>query len=156
MNAFLEDIISYVSKNFELDEEIKDKVSVDDAYDENAQLAPPHIFIQEIDDSEAQQYSSFEGELISYVPVQITAYCQQMEIANELVSAKKASAIFADKIKAMFDITKAIEWNKNIKLIRRVGGTPSMPTQKGVTTYFSPIRYDFYLLYHYEKLSKGE
>ena len=156
MNAFLEDMISYVSKNFEMDKDINDKVSVDDAYDENAQLIPPHIFIQEIDDSEAEQYSSFDGEMISYVPVQITAYCQQMEIANQLVSAKKASAIFADKIKAMFDTIKSIKWNKNIKRIRRVGGTPSMPTQKGVTTYFSPIRYDFYLTYNYEKLSKGE
>ena len=152
MNAFVEDIISYVSKKFELDKDIKDKVSVDDAYDENVTLVPPHIFIQEIDDSEAQQYSTFDGELISYVPIQITAYCQQMEIANQTVTAKKASAIFADKIKAMFDTLEAIKWNKNIKLMRRVGGTPSMPTQKGVTTYFSPIRYDFYLNYKYEKI----
>jgi hypothetical protein len=155
VNAFIEDIISYISSNFELDKDIKSKVSVSDAYDENVKLKPPHIFIQEIDDSEAQQYSTFDGELISYVPVQISSYCQQMEIAGKMVTAKKASAIFADKIKAMFDTIESIKWNKNIKLMRRVGGTPSMPTQKGTTTYFSPTRYDFYLNYKYENLKEN-
>jgi hypothetical protein len=153
MNSFVEDIMSYVATGFELDKDIIDEVSVDDAYDENTNLNPPHIFIQKLDDQEAERFSTFDGETVSYVPIQITAFCQQMEIANQIVSAKKASSIFADKIKALFETSKVVQWNKNIKLMRRVGGTPSMPTQKGITTYFSPIRYDFYITYNYQKIN---
>lgn len=154
MRAFIEDLISYISKNFANDADISKTVSVDDAYDENEKISPPHIFVQEIDDNDAQQYSSFDGEEISYVPVQITAFCQQMKIGGVTYSAKQSSAIFADKIKELFDITKTIRWNNNIRLMRRVGGTPSMPVQKGTTTYFSPIRYDFFVCRNYQKLKE--
>lgn len=151
MKAFIDDIIAYIADNFANDSEVSKDVFVGEAYDENAKLKPPYIFVQEIGDSDAQQYSTFDGETISYVPVQITVFCQQMKIGNETYTAKDASAIFADKIKLMFDVLKTVKWNKNVKLMRRVGGTPSMPTQKGTTTYFSPIRYDFYVNYNYQK-----
>lgn len=154
MRAFIEDLISYINTNFENDKDISKKVSVDDAYDENIKPLPPHIFVQEIEDNDAQQYSSFDGEEISYVPVQITAFCQQMKIGETTCSAKQSSAIFADKIKEMFDIKKTISWNNNIRLMRRVGGTPSLPVQKGTTTYFSPIRYDFFVCRNYKKLKE--
>lgn len=156
MKSFVDDIIAYIADNFSNDGEISKKVSVGDAYDENAKLTPPYIFVQQIDDSDAQQYDTFDGEAISYVPIQISSFCQQMKIAGTTYTAKQASAIFADKIKDMFDIPKAIKWNNNIKLMRRVGGTPSMPTQKGTTTYFSPTRYDFYVNRNYKKINKGE
>lgn len=154
MRAFVDDLISYISQNFKNDAEISKKVAVDDAYDDNTKPFPPHIFVQEIGDSDAQQYSSFDGEEISYVPIQITAFCQQMKIGEKTCSAKESAAIFADKIKDMFDITKTTKWNENIKLMRRVGGTPSMPVQKGTTTYFSPIRYDFFVCRNYQKLKE--
>lgn len=156
MKAFIDDIICYISDCFKNDSDISKKVLVGDAYDDSAKVTPPHIFVQEIDDSEAIQYSSFDGESISYVPIQISAYCQQMKIGGATYTAKDASAIFADKIKSMFQTLKVIKWNKNIKLMNRVGGTPSLPVQKGSTTYFSPIRYNFYVNYEYEKINKGE
>ena len=156
MKAFIDDIIFYISEFFSKDNDISKEVLVADAYDSNVKLVPPHIFVQEIDDSDAQEYSSFDGEEISYVPVQITAFCQQMKIGNITYSAKSCSAIFADKIKGLFDIVETVKWNKNIKIMRRVGGTPSIPLQKGSSTYFSPIRYDFYLSHNYEKIYKGD
>lgn len=156
MKAFLDDIILYIADTFAQDKEISKKVSVGEAYDENAKPKPPYIYVQAIDDSDAQQYDTFDGESISYVPIQITAYCQQMAIGNNTYTAKDASAIFADKIKEMFDVIKTIKWNNNVKLMRRVGGTPSMPSSNGTTTYFSPIRYDFYINHKYQKINKGE
>jgi hypothetical protein len=123
------------------------------AYDENCTLKPPYIFVQEIDDSQAEQYDSLDGEHISYVPIQISAFCQQMKIGEITFTAKESSAIFADKIKEMFKLPFAIKWNKNIKLMNRVGGTPSMPTQKGTTTYFSSVRYNFYMDSDYKKIT---
>ena len=156
MKAFIDDIIEYISKAFANDKDITKKVYVGEAYDENAKLKPPYIFVQAIDDSDAQQYDTFDGELLSYVPIQISAYCQQMAIGGTTYTAKQASAIFADKIKKMFDVITTTKWNNNVKLMRRVGGTPSMPTKGGETTYFSPIRYDFYVNHQYQKIFKGE
>lgn len=152
MRRFIDDILSYISDTLKNDTDISNKIKVTDAYDENSKATPPLIVVQSLGDATAQQYDTFDGEIISYVPVQITAYCQQMEIGGKTVSAKIASAIFADKIKDMFQTLKVISWNKNIKILRRVGGTPSMPTQKGTTTYFSPIRFDFYVNNEYQKI----
>ena len=151
MKAFLDDIIAYIKDAFLNDKDIVKKVSVGDAYDENATLKPPYIFIQEINDNEA--YSSFDGEDISYVPMQISTFCSQMKIGEETQSAQSASLIFVDKIKSLFSIPNIVKWNKNIKLVRRVGGTIAMPVQKGTTTYFSNIRYDFYVTANYQKIS---
>lgn len=152
MRAFLDDIISYIDNNLKKDTEISVRVKVKDAYDENNKSTPPMIVVQSLDDSDAQQYDTFDGESISYVPIQITVYCQQMVINGKTLSAQHSSAVFADKIKEMFETLKIIAWNSNIKLMRRVGGTPSMPLQKGTTTYFSPIRFDFYVDKNYQKI----
>jgi hypothetical protein len=153
MRLFLDDLISYISDNFKNDSDISTKVKVNEAYEENSKITPPMIVVQAMDDSDAERFDTFDGELISYVPIQLTIYCQQMQIGDEVVSAKIASSIFADKIKAMFDNVKTVAWNSNIKLMRRVGGTPCMPLQKGTTTYFSPIRFDFYVNKDYQKIN---
>jgi hypothetical protein len=153
MRLFLDDLISYISDNFKNDSDISNNVKVNEAYEENSKITPPMIVVQAMDDSDAERFDTFDGELISYVPVQITIYCQQMQINGEIVSAKIASSIFADKIKSLFDTVKTVVWNSNIKLMRRVGGTPCMPMQKGTTTYFSPIRFDFYVNKDYQKIN---
>ena len=153
MRLFLDDLISYISDNFKNDSDISNNVKVNEAYEENSKITPPMIVVQAMDDSDAERFDTFDGELISYVPVQISIYCQQMQINGEIVSAKIASSIFADKIKSLFDTVKTVVWNSNIKLMRRVGGTPCMPMQKGTTTYFSPIRFDFYVNKDYQKIN---
>ena len=153
MKAFTDDIIAYISEAFAKDKDITKKVKVDYAYDEDATLKPPYIFVQAIDDSDAEQFDTFDGELISYVPVQITCYCQQMTIGGVKYTAREASLIFAQKVKELFLKLKAIVWNENIKLMRRVGGTPAMPTEQGSTTYFSPVRYNFYINHDYQKIN---
>lgn len=153
MKSFTDDIIAYISKNFANDADISKKVKVDYAYDEDATLKPPYIFVQALDDSDAEQFDTFDGELISYVPVQITCYCQQMTIDGVKYTAREASLIFAQKVKEMFSKLRAVAWNKNIKLMRRVGGTLAMPVEQGSTTYFSPIRYEFYINLDYQKIN---
>jgi hypothetical protein len=157
LKTFTDDIITYISQNLANDKDITKEVKVCYAYDEDVTLKPPYIFVQSIDDSDAEQFDTFDGESISYVPIQITAYCQQMRIGGVKYTAREASLVMAEKIKTMFSKLKAIEWNDNIKLIRRVGGTLAMPVEQGATTYFSPIRYDNYINYPYREINlKGE
>ena len=151
MKKFLDDIISYISQRFGGDLLFK-RVSINEAYDENVQLKPPHIFVQIIDDSQAQEYDTLDGECISFVPIQISVYGQQTKAFFTTYSAKEYTNALADEVKKLFTPQAATSWNPNIKLIRRVGGTPSMPTQNGTTTYFSPIRYNIYIDSEYKSL----
>lgn len=153
MKTFTDDIIAYIFENFAKDKDFTKEIKVSYAYDEDATLKPPYIFVQALDDSDAEQYDTFDGETISYVPIQINAYCQQMKIGGVKYTAKEASLVIAEKIKAMFDKTTTIAWNNNIKLMRRVGGTLAMPVEQGATTYVSPIRYDYYINYPYRVLN---
>lgn len=156
MKSFTDDIIKYITNNFANDESIGKKVKVDYAYNSDVSLKPPYIFVQAINDSDAEQFDTFDGVEMTYVPVQITAYCQQMKIDGVDYTANEVALIFAEKIKSMFSKVKAISWNNNIRLMRRVGSTPSMPLKNGATTYFSPIRYDFYINNPYREIQKGE
>jgi hypothetical protein len=157
VKKFLDDIISYISQKFEKEIlfGVSTKVSVNEAYEENVQLKPPHIFVQIIDDSQAQEYDTLDGECISFVPIQISVYGQQMKVWGlppTTYSAKESTNALADAVKKLFTPQAATSWNSNIKLIRRVGGTPCMPTQNGTTTYFSPIRYNIYIDSEYKSL----
>lgn len=157
MKQFTDDIIAYLREKLNSDTDISKEVKVDYANDQSITIAPPHIFIQPMQDTDAEQYDTFyEGEVISYCPVQITAYCQQMRVGgaeNPLVSAQEVSMIMADKISRLFDKRSALAWNKNIIRLRRVGENFGMPTDKGATTYMSPIRFEFYILRDYEKIN---
>lgn len=154
MKQFWDDIITYLTENLNSDSDYAKQVKVDYADEYGIKITPPHIFLQPMQDSDAEQYDSFtEGENISYCPFQISAYCQQMEIQGKKQSPKNVSLIFADKISRLFDKATVREWNKNIVRIRRVGENLGMPVEKGVTTYVSPIRFECYVQKNYEKIN---
>lgn len=157
MKQFTDDIIAYLKERLNADTDIPKEVKVDYANNQSIKITPPHIFVQPMQDADAEQYDTFdEGEIISYCPIQITPYCQQMRIGGDgkpLVSAQEVSMIIADKISHLFDKRVALAWNKNIIRLRRVGDSFGMPTEDGATTYMSPIRYEFYILRDYEKIN---
>ena len=154
MKQFWDDIIAYLTDNLNNDTDIKKEVKVDYANNKSVTVRPPHIFVFPMQDTDAEQYDSFyEGENISYCPVQILPYCQQLRINGEMKSAQEVSMIFADKISNLFDKRTALSWNKNIVRLRRVGENFGMPVEGGETTYTSPIRYEFYIQRNYEKIN---
>lgn len=157
MKQFTDDIIAYLKERLNADTDIPKEVKVDYANNQSIKITPPHIFIQPMQDTDAEQYDTFyEGEVISYCPVQITPYCQQMRVGGDgkpMVSAQEVSMIMADKISRLFDKRVALAWNKNIVRLRRVGDSFGMPTEDGSTTYASPIRYEFYVSRDYKKIN---
>lgn len=154
MKQFWDDIIAYLTENLNNDSDYEKEVKVDYANKQSVKITPPHIFVQPMQDTDAEQYDSFyEGENISYCPVQISPYCQQLRINGEMKSAQETSMIFADKISGLFDKRTALSWNKNIVRLRRVGENFGMPVEEGETTYTSPLRYEFYIQKNYEKIN---
>ena len=154
MKQFWDDIITYLTEKLNSDTDYEKEVKVDYTNNKKITVTPPHIFIQPMQDTDAEQYDAFyEGEVISYCPVQISAYCQQLRIKGELKSAQEVSMIFADKISHLFDKVTAVKWNKNIIRLRRVGENIGIPVDEGETTYVSPVRYEFYVSRNYEKIN---
>lgn len=152
MKQFIDDIITRISDFFKADNDIEKAVKVDYANKQGDTIKPPHIVVQQMDDSSADEYDTFSGESISYVPIQFTIYSQQMKIGGVVKSAQDCSFIMADKLIKLFNKKDTTEWNSNIIRMRRVGGVFAMPTEQGATTYMSPIRYEFYVLHNYEKI----
>lgn len=155
MINFVDDIIERIDTAFKADSEIKAKVTVVKAYRAEHTINAPEICVQAVDDSAAERYDTYDGEEVSYVPIQITCYTEQMTIAGIKRTAQDSALIFAEKIKQLFDMAETVKWNSNIVRMRRVGGIFGMPLQEGTTTYTSPIRYDFYVNKNYKKI-KGE
>lgn len=153
MKQFWDDIIAYLTENLNNDSSYDKEVKVDYANKQNVTITPPHIFVQPTQDTDAEQYDTFDGEVISYCPVQISPYCQQLRINGKMVSAQETSMIFADKISRLFDKTTATKWNKNIVRLRRVGENIGLPVEGGTTTYVSPLRYEFYVQRDYQKIN---
>lgn len=152
MKQFTDDLIEYIKNNFGQDSDIIDTVNVDYSYKQNKKLNCPFVSVQTLDNSDSEKYDTFDGELISNIQVQIIVYAQQMKIANITKNSQDSAMILTDKIIKMFDKIKTVEWNKNVILIRRAGTTFSMPLQDGSTTYFSPLRYEFYVEYDYKNI----
>lgn len=152
MKQFTDDLIEYIKNNFGQDSDIIDTVNVDYSYKQNKKLNCPFVSVQTLNNSDSEKYDTFDGELISNIQVQIIVYAQQMKIANITKNSQDSAMILTDKIIKMFDKIKTVEWNKNVILIRRAGTTFSMPLQDGSTTYFSPLRYEFYVEYDYKNI----
>lgn len=154
MKQFWDDIIAYLTENLNNDSDYEKEVKVDYAEEYGIKNTPPHVFLQPMQDTDAEQYDTFyEGEVISYCPFQVSAYCQQMTIQGKKQSPKEVSLIFADKISNLFDKATVRKWNKNILRIRRVGESLGMPVEKGATTYVSPVRFECYIQRNYEKIN---
>ena len=87
MKQFVEDIISYISSNISADTDIVKTVKVGKAFKQGDTVEPPQISVQALDDSDALIYNTFEGEQVSYVPIQITVYTAQMQMGGTTKSA---------------------------------------------------------------------
>lgn len=157
MKTFIENLASYIYNGLAGDEEMPARILPYPAYQENVVIEPPAIYLQQLDDNEAQQFSTFDGELVSYIPVQISIYSQKRLLkkygSDHWYTAQEMCSKYADKIKDIFDAVKTIEWSKyQIKFVRRVGTSPSLPVKNGVSTYFCPVRYDFYVDRNYKSV----
>lgn len=152
MNDFLDYIKTYLETAFENDTDIEKEVTVTKAYKTNNQISTtdtPQIQLQILNNAEVERYSSFEGENVSQIPLQITSYTTQMKIAGSTVSAQEASIIFGDKIKAMLNHLRESVVNENIGRCRIVSMSPALPLLEGSKVYTTAVRCEFWIAYPY-------
>lgn len=147
MDEFLEYIKTYLSTSFGSDTDIVKTVTIENAYKAGNEVSTsnvPQIQIQILDNSEVQRYSSFEGENVSYIPLQITSYTAQMKIAGTMVSAQQASIVFGQKIKNLLNALRSSSVNENIMRCRIITMSPALPLLEG-KVYTTAVRCEFWI-----------
>lgn len=149
MNEFLEYIKNYIKTQFDNDTDLPSSKSVDiyNAYQLGHKVSDtsvPEIQVQILDNSEVVRYSSFEGENVSYIPLQITAYTGQMKQGTKMQSAQYWSIVFGEKIKKMLNALRQKVVNKNILSVQIVGMSPALPLLDG-KVYTTAVRCRFWI-----------
>ena len=148
MNEFLKFIKEYLDEKFRNDTDISKKVIIDNAYKINNEITTansPQIQIQIIDNSEVEKYSSFEGENVSSIPLQIIAYAPQMKIGNVMKSSQDVALIFGEKLKKYINALRESNVNKNIQRCRIITMAPALPLLDGSKIYTTAIRCEFWI-----------
>lgn len=147
MDEFLEYIKTYLSTSFDADTDITKTVTIENAYKSGNEVSTsnvPQIQVQILDNSEVQRYSSFDGENVSYIPLQITSYTAQMKIASTMVSAQQASIVFGQKIKNLLNALRNSVVNENILRCRIITMSPALPLLEG-KVYTTAVRCEFWI-----------
>lgn len=104
------------------------EITIKEAYEQNPKINYPMITIQEIDNSEAEQYSSNLGEEFSNLAYQINVYTRDISSMQKNVIMRK----LADKVNNALGI--------KLGMIR--GGNPvTMPVPSDTTILQYSVRY---------------
>lgn len=74
-------LINYIKDRFSKETDFStSEFVVSEAFDYNQHLSCPQIAIQILDNSENEQYTSFEAENVSNFGIQINIYAENMQI----------------------------------------------------------------------------
>lgn len=141
MLNFIDELKSYIKNSFDNDERFEQEITVCDAYKSNL-IKCPKIVVYCVDDIDDQQYTTFEGERISSLSIQITCYAEQMKIEGIVKSAQECANIFSEKIRNDFQINTIAFFLNSVKSVRRVGRTYAIPFDSGERMYMSPLRFE--------------
>ena len=150
MTNFFEWIKDYIQEKFASDGDFTKSTNVRVAYLQGNKVTTenvPQIIIQVMDDSEVDRFSSFEGENVSSIPLQFTAYTGAMKIGGQLKNAQEASMIFGTKLKKVLNELRENVVNENIVRCRRATTSPALPLINGEKVYFTAVRCDFWVAY---------
>lgn len=148
MNEFLEWLKTYIKNNFAADTSITKTVTVEYANKAGNTVSTsnvPQVQIQLLDNSEVERYTSFDGEHISSMPIQITAYTGQTKISNVMKSAQESSIIFGQKIEDMFAAKKVASANPNVERCVRITTSPALQLLDDSKVYFTATRFNIWL-----------
>ena len=141
MKPFTDQLMGYMSKAFAEDEVFPKNITVCESY--KANITPtPKIVLYVSDDSEDARYTTFEGEAVSSVSIQITAFASQCKVGGEMLSAREAAVAFSEKLRTIFQKEIVRTAILEILTLRRVGKSSPLPLDSGEKTYFAPIRFE--------------
>lgn len=147
MYSFLQDMKSYIKESINADTDIAKTYNIE-MYDSNTKGHTPtktEVQFEIMDNSEVEQYTSFEGVNLYYIPLQITVWAFQMKLAGVMESPRVVSIKLGDKIIKQLEALKVVEAIPRVKRVRIMTTSPAMPFEGGDKAYTTAIRCEFWV-----------
>lgn len=138
----IDDLKSYINGEISKDNELNMSIGIKEQYPYGHKPNPPEILLQIVDNAEMSVGTTFEGERIATVLLQIIVMANSMTIGGKKYNAQKSCNILGDKVCEWFEKSNV---KKNIPQIintRRVQWAFATPYESGTTTYYGILRFD--------------
>lgn len=149
------DIINYLKQYFANDD-IFNGLSIVESNSNTNVLEKEQITISIGNTYEEVQFSTFDNAEIENVSVQLNCYGKGKRINDKGFSPLYMSQLLCDKVSKAFDKVKMRKFNDNIKGLRKVGSTISLPLKDGSQVYVTSLRYELLVNYDYVKNQNQE
>lgn len=137
-----DEIKSYINGKIAEDNELNISIGIREQYPYGHKPTPPEILLLFVDDTEMETATTFEGETVSTVLLQIIPMANSMTIGGKKYNAQRSCTILSDKIAMWFQKTAIKQNLPQIINTRRVQKSNSMPYENGTTTYYGILRFN--------------
>jgi hypothetical protein len=124
------------------DGDLNGDIKVKQQYKYGKESQPPEVLVEFIDDTENPQGTTFEGEKVSTVLLQIIVMTNSMFIGSKKYNAQKSCMILSNKIAEYFDKSVIKENIPQILNARRTQKSPPFPYELGTVAYYGILRFE--------------
>jgi hypothetical protein len=138
---------SYIKERINADADISKTYGIE-MYDADTKGHSPtktEVQFKIMDRNEVERYTSFEGENVSSIPLQIAVVAFQMKIAGVMTSAKDASILLGDKICNLLNAVDVVNAIPRVTRVRIITTSPALKYEGGDKAYTTAIRCEFWV-----------
>ena len=157
MDDFIKDLIEYIKSGLNNDGGFPAKIKVVRAYSKNTEIESPQVSLYVLSDDDYARSSTFECETATVYPVQFYCYWKDgIKYKGVPYGAQQGAELLGKKVSKLFEDKEAtIAYNKNIRLVNKVGGAPfGMPVSNGSANYQTVPRFVFTVIKPYSAINE--
>lgn len=137
-----DDLKTYINEKISNESGITESVTITKTYPYGKTIITPQIMLQIADNTENVIATTFEGEQVSTVLLQVIVLASAMSINSKKYNAQNSCDILCEKLVNWFDKAEIVKSINSIKNCRRVQWLPSTPYETGTTTYAGLVRFE--------------
>ena len=137
-----DDIKSYINTKLSTDTDITQSIDIIKTFPYGKTPNPPQIMLQLADNTENIGGTTFEGEKVSTVLLQVIALANAMKFSNVKYNAQTSCDKLCDKVVTWFDKQSVINGITQVINCRRVQWLPAQPYETGTTAYYGILRFE--------------
>ena len=150
----IDDLIQYLNDQFESDARLptsKKPMGYSAYNQEKIKDRTKTYFVVQCLDNMPKDETFIKVETLR-MGIQIDIFALKGEFDGKQYLAQEMAMILQDLVSAYMEELKYGGANQNIRLMRKIVGTPSMPFEQGTKAYYSSLRYDLTITSNYEKV----
>ena len=137
-----DELKSYLNGKIAEDKDLNMTIGIKEQYPYGHKAQPPELLLAIMDNTELESATTFEGETVSNVSLQIIPMANSMNIGGKKYNAQKSCNLLSEKVCGWFEKNTIKQNIPKIINTRRVQWSNSTPYESGTTTYFSILRFN--------------